>query len=105
MAAGLGGRGTAAAAAAVRVIWSVPAIRDIEAHVSYIGQFNLVAAREVAAALFSAGDSLAAMPHRGRRGRTSGTRELVAASPYVIVYEIGVDRIEILRVWHGRQLA
>ncbi len=34
-----------------------------------------------------------------------GTRELVALSPYLIVYEVdpGADSVRILRVWHGAQ--
>ena len=89
----------------MKVVWSWPAIRDIAAHSDYLAQFNSVASRELAASLFAAGDSLSAMPDRGRRGRSEGTRELVACYPYVIVYEVGADRVEILRVWHGRQLA
>jgi hypothetical protein len=30
---------------------------------------------------------------------------LLAAAPYVIVYEVGADTVSILRVWHGKLLA
>ncbi|HWK45023.1 MAG TPA: type II toxin-antitoxin system RelE/ParE family toxin [Stellaceae bacterium] len=51
-----------------------------------------------------AGDSLGVFPRRGRRGRIPGTRELVAAFPYLIVYEVtDADTVTILRVWHGSQ--
>ncbi|HYH19700.1 MAG TPA: type II toxin-antitoxin system RelE/ParE family toxin [Azospirillum sp.] len=64
-----------------------------------------IAARELAITLFTTGDSLSALPNRGRPGRIPGTRELLVASPYVIVYEVGTDTISILRVWHGKLLA
>ncbi len=89
----------------MKVLWSAPAVRDVEAHVAYLADVNPLAARELAITLFTMGDSLSALPRRGRRGRISGTRELVAASPYVIVYQVGDDAVTILRVWHGKLLA
>ena len=53
--------------------------------------------------LLIAGDSFAVFPYRGRRGRVLGTRELVAISPYVIIYNVGANAVDILRVWHGAQ--
>ena len=88
----------------MRVDWKRPALLDVAAHVAYLDQFNARAAQELAASLFAAGDSLSAMPLRGRRGRSEGTRELLAVTPYVIVYEV-TDSVDIIRVWHGRQLA
>ena len=46
--------------------------------------------------------SLEAMPHRGRGGRIAGTRELVFA-PYVIVYRVEAEIVEILRIYHNAQ--
>ena len=74
------------------------------AHASYLEQFNAYAARDLAATLFAAGDSLSALPNRGRHGRIPGTRELLAAAPYVIVYTVEPDKVMILRVWHGKLL-
>ena len=43
-------------------------------------------------------------PRRGRPGRQTETRELVATPPYVVVYRItGTDLVTILRVWHAAQ--
>jgi toxin ParE1/3/4 len=43
-------------------------------------------------------------PRMGRKGRVPGTRELVASRlPFVIAYRIRLDRIEVLRVIHGRR--
>ena len=50
-----------------------------------------------------AADGLASFPWRGRRGLAPDTRELVAASPYLLVYEVdeAAGVVSILRVWHG----
>ncbi|MFD2261366.1 type II toxin-antitoxin system RelE/ParE family toxin [Lacibacterium aquatile] len=89
----------------MRVVWTGPAVKDIAAHSAYLNQVNPLAAQALAIALFTAGDSLAALPLRGRVGRLADTRELLAVSPYVIVYEVGVDAVTILRIWHGSLLA
>jgi toxin ParE1/3/4 len=46
--------------------------------------------------------SLRSLPHRGRIGREDGTRELVVARlPYIVVYRIKGDAVEILHIFHG----
>ena len=59
-------------------------------------------ARQVAKTLYDGAMSLEAMPHRGRGGRIAGTRELVFA-PYVIVYRVEAESVEILRIYHNAQ--
>lgn len=88
----------------MKVVWTTPAIHDVEWHVAYLDRVNPLAAADLAIALFTAGDSLTAMPNRGRPGRAKGTRELLAVYPYVIVYEVGPDTVTIQRVWHGKLL-
>lgn len=60
-------------------------------------------ARRTAQELTVAADSLASFPRRGRPGRVAGTRDLVAAWPYVTVHEVGAEAVSILRIWHGAQ--
>jgi toxin ParE1/3/4 len=44
------------------------------------------------------------MPNRCRRGRRANTRELdVPALPFVIVYRVVDDTVQILRVLHDAQ--
>ncbi|MFA6020423.1 MAG: type II toxin-antitoxin system RelE/ParE family toxin [Rhodospirillales bacterium] len=88
----------------MKVEWAEEALQDIEAHVAYLSQVNPFAAVELAAALFSAGESLSFMPYRGRQGRVPGTRELVVVYPYVIAYEAARNTVTVLRVWHGKLL-
>jgi plasmid stabilization system protein ParE len=48
--------------------------------------------------------SLKEWPHRGRPGREEGTRELVFPPlPYVAVYRVKEESVEILRIYHGAQ--
>ena len=89
----------------MRVIWRAGARDDRRRIFSYLAERNPAAAARLIEALILTADSLASFPDRGRPGRARGTRELVAASPYLLVYE--VDRtagaVRILRVWHGAQ--
>lgn len=87
----------------MKIVWTDQAMLDVERIASYIAQENPAAARRMARELLIAGDSLAVFPRRGRRGRVLGTRELAAVSPYVIIYSVGADAVDILRVWHGAQ--
>jgi toxin ParE1/3/4 len=44
------------------------------------------------------------MPNRGRPGREEGTRELVFSPlPYVAVYRVKGQCIEVVRIYHGAQ--
>jgi len=47
-------------------------------------------------------ERLVACPSLGRSGEVAGTRELVAA-PYVVVYRVRDEVIEIVQIWHGAQ--
>lgn len=67
------------------VIWRPAAFTDLARIVAHIAAENPIAARQVGRELLLAGDSLTMFPHRGRRGRVSGTRELVAYPPYILV--------------------
>ena len=85
------------------VRWRPAASDDVLNIVTHIAGENPIAARRVAQEIYVAGTSLSVFPYRGRKGRTPGTRELVAVQPYIIVYEIDKDDVTILRVWHGAQ--
>ena len=81
--------------------WAPRAQIDLrEAH-RYISESNERAAERVSAAIKAAGESLSFFPHRGRRGKARGTRELIVqTTPYYLVYRITGDRVEIMRVMH-----
>lgn len=95
---------SAGSALIVAVRWRVRALADVARIAQHIATENPIAARAVARELLLAGDSLVLFPLRGRSGRLAGTRELVAARPYVLVYRVEPPgAVTILRVWHAAQ--
>jgi addiction module RelE/StbE family toxin len=84
----------------MRVRWSERSARDLETIHDYIAHDKPEAARITVENLILAGDSLALHPNIGRPGRCKNTRELVQP-PFVIVYGIEGDVIDIRAVLHG----
>lgn len=85
------------------VQWRRRALLDLQRIVAHIADENPVAARRVSRELLLAADSLSVFPRRGRLGLLPGTREMVALSPYILVYRVAETEVTILRVWHGAQ--
>jgi toxin ParE1/3/4 len=83
------------------VIWTEPALADVQYIRRYIGQFHPYAAREMAARILAAGDSLTNFPYRGRAVPNSDLREMTLVRPYIIRYRIERDYVYILRVRHS----
>jgi toxin ParE1/3/4 len=88
----------------MRIRWTLAAAEDLEHIKSYLtGHFPEVAQSTVIE-LYGAIRSLKLSPLRGRPGREDGTRELVLARlPYVVVYRMKEQAIEVLRIFHGAQ--
>lgn len=84
------------------VVWTLPAIQDLEAIQDYIADRRPAAATRLAKRIFDQTKALLAKnPNVGRLGRLSGTRELVVSrTPYIVVYRVGA-RVEILAIIHG----
>jgi len=89
----------------MRIRWTDPAVRDLTCICDYIRDHNApAAARRVALTLYQSTNTLAQFPSSGRPGRKSGTRELVIHGlPFLAVYRLHKDSVEILRVLHGAQ--
>jgi len=77
-------------------------LADIAAIHTYLADQNPSAAARLANSLIDLGNSLERFPRRGRVGRISGTREILAASPYLMTYQLDGDDVIILHVWDGR---
>ena len=74
-------------------------LRNIHDHISLD---NPGVATAVIARIRSVLDRLTMFPRSGRIGVVEGTYEVVVPGlPYVVVYEIANDRVEILAVFHG----
>ena len=86
------------------VRWSPEAAADLAAIVEYIRKQNPSAAERVSRTIYDGVALLASFPRQGRSGRTQGTRELVFTPlPYVVVYRVKDDVVEVARVLHGSQ--
>jgi toxin ParE1/3/4 len=74
----------------------------LEAH-DNIFRDNPTAAQSIAQKVWDASRMLCDHPDMGRRGHVEGTREwVVSGTPYLIVYRVKEEELQILRVWHGR---
>ncbi len=89
----------------MRIRWTEPAARDLTHICDYLRENDAPGtARRVALATYESVNSLVRFPHRGRPGRKQQTRELVLPHlPYLVIYRIREDIIEIVRILHGAQ--
>jgi toxin ParE1/3/4 len=89
----------------MEIRWSAPAADDLERICRWIDRDNPEAARRVAAIIYNGIGQLEDFPALGRAsGRLAGRRELVFPPlPYIAVYRVKQDHIEISRIFHGAQ--
>jgi toxin ParE1/3/4 len=88
----------------MQIRWSATAAEDLFAIVEYIRKENPPASQRVAKAIYENIGSLSLYPNRGRVGRVEGTRELpVPSLPFIVVYRMVQDAIEIAGIIHGAQ--
>ena len=88
----------------MRLRWTTPAAQDLYNIVRYIQRDNPGAAATVAQTIYDGCGKLVDFPRRGRKGRMEGTRELVFPGlPYIVVYRVQDQELEILRIYHGAQ--
>ena len=85
------------------VRWSEEATTDLVEIIYYIEQRNPVAARSLHSAIVKSAENLPLMPYLFRPGRVAGTREHVVHPNYIVVYQVGNDVLDILRILHSRQ--
>ena len=83
--------------------WTEEAGSDLVEIIDYIEQRNDSAAQSLLAAIVQSAENLPLMPYLFRPGRVAGTRELVVHPNYIVVYQVGIDTIDILRILHSRQ--
>lgn len=85
------------------VRWSDEATTDLVEIIDFIEQRNASASQNLYAAIVQSAENLPLMPYLFRPGRVAGTREHVVHPNYIVVYQVGDDVIDILRVLHSRQ--
>src|SRR5438128_2473173 len=87
----------------MRIRWTGPAVDDLTHICDYTEEHDSPAvARRIARRLCDGIASLRQFPLRGRPGHKADTRELVFPRlPFLAVYRVREDVIEVLRVLHG----
>ena len=88
----------------MEVRWTRRARRRLDDYTDYIALRNPKAAAEVLQRVRHDADGLDDNPLMGSEGRFLGTRELVIAGlPYVVVYRVRGQRVEVITVHDTRQ--
>jgi toxin ParE1/3/4 len=85
----------------MRVRWTTEAADDLERICDYVARERPEAARRIALDALRAIGDLRTFPNRGRPGRVQGTRELVLTRPFLAVYEVREEEVQVLRILHG----
>lgn len=86
------------------LVWLKRAINDRDAQLDFIAQHNPLAAVSQGDRIEEQVGMLIDHPKMGRAGRKKDTRELVIShTPFILVYRIKSQRIELLRLLHGSQ--
>ncbi|WP_036296742.1 type II toxin-antitoxin system RelE/ParE family toxin [Methylosinus sp. PW1] len=89
----------------MKVLWTRPALRDLEQIGDYVSRDNPAAAAKLIARICERVDALAQQPSLGRPGRVPQTRELViAGTPFLAPYRVRAEVVEILAIFHGARL-
>lgn len=88
----------------MRIRWTAPAADDLEHIKDYLQEHYPHFAQSTILRIYESIRSLKNSPRRGRLGRRSGTRELVLTPlPYIVVYRIKDETVEVLHIRHGAQ--
>jgi addiction module RelE/StbE family toxin len=88
----------------MRIRWTVPAADDLEVIKDYLQRHYPQFAESTVRTIYKRIHSLKTAPDSGRPGHRSGTRELTLAPlPYVVVYSVKAEAVEILHIYHGAQ--
>lgn len=90
----------------MRLRWTDAALRDFTHICDYVAERSSGStARRLALSIHKSLALLKKFPEQGRTGRKPDTRELVFTGlPYIAIYRIHEDVVEILRILHGAQI-
>jgi plasmid stabilization system protein ParE len=88
----------------MRIRWTVPAADDLENIKTFLLTNYPRFAEPTVRTIYRRIRSLKTSPYRGRPCHRTGTRELpLTPLPYIVVYSVMPETIEILHVHHGAQ--
>ncbi len=85
----------------MRIRWTPPAAQDMQGNLKERHpQYRLPTMRK----LYRKIQSLKQTPRIGRSGRIEGTREILFTPlPYIAVYRVEGEIVEVWRIWHAAQ--
>ena len=87
----------------LKLFWNPDARKNVKAIVDFIADRNPVAALRMRRTFDDCAERLTQHPYMYRSGRIAGTREAVVHPNYIMIYEVGIDGVEIMAVVHSRQ--
>ena len=88
----------------MKVYWTRTATRELELAYEYIDKDSPEAAEWQIDRIEAAIRRISVFPMMGRTGLRAGTREFVVPrTPYIVIYRVREERVEILAVLHGAQ--
>lgn len=88
----------------MRIRWTPPAAADLKVISDYLGQHHPQYRQSTMRKLYQKIRDLKNAPYVGRPGRVEGTRELLfMPMPYIAVYHVTEQTIEVWRVYHTSQ--
>ena len=86
----------------MRLEWLPFADNDLDNILGFIAADNPFAAVTQGDEILTQTSNLIKNPEMGRKGRVTGTRELVIMrTPFIAAYRVKQSRIQILRILHG----
>lgn len=86
-----------------RLIYGRRVRGDFESIRDYISRDRPAAGMRLVQRLIAACEELVEFPEAGRLGVEPGTRELVTVSPYIVVYTVTDETVEVSRIFHAAQ--
>jgi plasmid stabilization system protein ParE len=87
----------------MKLVWSAEARYELATIIDYIAERNPAAAVALLKTIEGCAEALPSHPYLYRRGRIIGTREAVVHPNYLVIYEVGVEAVEIRSVIHSRR--
>lgn len=88
----------------MRIRWTPPAAADLQRISDYLKEHHPQYRQPTMRKLYEKIRALKDAPYIGRPGRIEGTREILfPPMPYIAVYRVHEQSIEIWRIWHTKQ--
>ena len=88
----------------MRIRWTPAAAADLQQINNYLNEHHPNYRHRTMRKIHDVLRSVKQFPNRGRRGREEGTREILfQPMPYIAVYRLREQSVEVLRIWHTAQ--